>query len=212
MSRPPEANERWDVPISALEHYAYCPRQAVLIWQEAYFESSIDTVRGDLAHAAVDRGGTLTGRAGATIWRSLPVHNRELGMHGICDTVHWTAAGPVPVEHKSGTYKPGGAADLQVAAQVLCLREMFAEDVPHGELFAGRSRRHYRIDVDEILTHTVHDAVEQLRQAVVADALPSAVNDNRCVRCSLRPGCVPETAHHRPVDLFLPRSLGDWND
>lgn len=94
MPHTPDTGERWNVPISALEHYAYCPRQAVLIWQEAYFESNADTVPGDLAHAAVDRGGKLTGRAGATIWRSLPIHHHELGTHGICDTVHWTTAGP----------------------------------------------------------------------------------------------------------------------
>ncbi|WP_067665892.1 CRISPR-associated protein Cas4 [Nocardia miyunensis] len=212
MSRTLDTDERWNVPISALEHYAYCPRQAILIWQEAYFESNIDTVRGDLAHAAVDRGGKLTGRAGATIWRSLPVLHCELGMHGICDTVHWTAAGPIPVEHKSGTYRSGGAADLQVAAQVMCLREMFDKDIPYGEVFAGRSRRHYRVDVDDALTCTVRDAVENLRQAIAAAALPPAVNDSRCNRCSLRPGCLPESTHHRPVDLFLPRRLGDWND
>ncbi|MFX0578774.1 CRISPR-associated endonuclease Cas1 [Nocardia nepalensis] len=125
MPDPSAAGDRWSVPISALEHYAYCPRQAVLIWQEAYFESNVDTVRGDLAHEAVDRGGTLTGRVGARIWRSLPVHSDDLAVHGICDTVVRTVRGLIPVEHKSGTYKPGGPADLQVAAQVLCLREMF---------------------------------------------------------------------------------------
>jgi CRISPR-associated exonuclease Cas4 len=45
------------IPISALEHYAYCPRQAALIHIEAYFDASLDTVRGDLAHQAVLRGG-----------------------------------------------------------------------------------------------------------------------------------------------------------
>ncbi|MFD4434189.1 Dna2/Cas4 domain-containing protein, partial [Nocardia sp. NPDC058497] len=122
----------WSVPLSAIEHYAYCPRQAVLIWQEACFESNTDTVRGDLAHHAVDRGGVLTGRNGVRVWRSLPVFSDRVGMHGICDTVHWSGDGPVPVEHKSGTYRPGGPADLQVAAQVLCLREMFDSDITYG--------------------------------------------------------------------------------
>jgi hypothetical protein len=94
MSESATSDHRWNVSISAIEHYAYCPRQAILIWQEAFFESNLDTVRGDIAHAAVDRGGTVTGRVGTAIWRSLPGYNHELGIHGICDTVHWTTTGP----------------------------------------------------------------------------------------------------------------------
>ncbi|MGV9823745.1 CRISPR-associated protein Cas4 [Nocardia xishanensis] len=203
------AEDRWSVPISALEHHAYCPRQAVLIWQESYFESNADTVRGDLAHEAVDRGGVLTGRHGARIWRSLPVHSQRLGIHGICDTVHWTAEGPVPVEHKSGTYRPGGPADLQVAAQVLCLREMFDDSVPHGEIFAGRDRKHHIVVVDDEMECAVQSAVDDLRRAVLEGTVPKPVNDRRCRRCSLRPGCIPETRPQRAVDLFTPRDSGD---
>ncbi|MFF0528720.1 CRISPR-associated protein Cas4 [Nocardia amikacinitolerans] len=197
------------MPISALEHHAYCPRQAVLIWQESYFESNVDTVRGDLAHQAVDRGGVLTGRNGARIWRSLPVHSERLAIHGVCDTVHWTADGPVPIEHKSGRYQPGGPADLQVAAQVLCLREMFHENVTHGEVFAGKDRRHHRVEVDVELERAVLETVEDLRRHMLDSTLPRPVGDRRCTRCSLKPGCLPETRHRPAVDLFMPRAPRD---
>lgn len=205
------AEERQDsIPISAIEHYAYCPRQALLIYQEGYFESNIDTIRGDLAHAAVDRGGTLTGHNGAKVWRSLPVWSTALGVHGICDTVHFTPKGPIPVEHKSGTYRPGGPVDLQVAAQVVCLREMFGADVPHGEVFAGHTRRRYRVVVDDPLVARLHQVVAALRHALSQYELPPPVNDRRCDRCSLRPGCVPDLPR-RSVDLFRPRDLGRWD-
>ncbi|MGW5142811.1 CRISPR-associated protein Cas4 [Nocardia beijingensis] len=212
MPEQPLTNDRWSVPISAIEHHAYCPRQAVLIWQETYFESNTDTVRGDLAHEAVDRGGTLTGRKSARIWRALPVHNHELGIHGICDTVHRTPGGPIPVEHKSGRYTPGGPADLQVAAQVLCLREMFDQPVPHGELFAGKSRRRYRITVDSALEAAVRDVIEQLRRRITEFTPPPPANDHRCTRCSLRPGCLPETARRNSIDLFTPRPIRNHDD
>ncbi|WP_209893851.1 CRISPR-associated protein Cas4 [Nocardia goodfellowii] len=197
------------MPISAIEHYAYCPRQAVLIWQEAYFESNADTVRGDIAHEAVDRGGALTGRAGARVWRSLPVHSETLAIHGVCDTVHRTRDGLVPVEHKSGRYRPGGPADLQVAAQVLCLREMFAQPIPHGELFIGRDRRRYTVTVDDDLAAAVRAITGQLRRRIAAAVLPPPVHDSRCTRCSLRPGCVPESVRHTTIDLFTPRPVRD---
>lgn len=106
---------RRSVPISALEHYAYCPRQAALIHVDAYFDSNVDTVRGDLAHAAVDEAGAGRDRRRQRVWRSLPVWSETLGIHGVCDVVQFGADGPLPIEHKSGTYRRGGPADLQVA-------------------------------------------------------------------------------------------------
>ncbi|GAA5056708.1 CRISPR-associated protein Cas4 [Nocardia callitridis] len=205
-------DNRWSVPISALEHFAYCPRQAVLIWQESYFESNTDTVRGDIAHEAVDRGGKLTGRDGARVWRSLPVHSHRLGIHGVCDTVYRCEDRLVPVEHKSGRYVQGGPADVQVAAQVLCLREMFDQQIPQGEVFAGKSRRRYQVTVDEALEERVSRAVEQLRVRIDDPVAPQPVNDQRCTRCSLRPGCVPETAQRQTIDLFTPRLPRNHDD
>ncbi|MEU4806386.1 CRISPR-associated protein Cas4 [Actinosynnema sp. NPDC023587] len=199
------------IPISALEHHAYCPRQAALIHVDAYFEANTDTVRGDLAHAAVDRSGSATDRAGRQVWHSLPVWSDTLGLHGICDTVSLTADGPTPIEHKSGRYHPGGPADLQVAAQVLCLREMFAAPVPHGIVFSGRDRRRHEVTVDDTLRDRVLDTTSAVRALLDDAVLPPAVNDNRCRRCSLRPGCLPETPVVPATDLFRPRPLGEWD-
>ncbi len=88
MATEPE-EERRSVPISALEHHAYCPRQAALIHVDAYFDSTVDTVRGDLAHAAVDRVGVGHGRDRSRLFRSLPVWSDVLGLHGVCDVVQF---------------------------------------------------------------------------------------------------------------------------
>jgi len=45
------------IPISALEHFSYCPRQCALIHVEQIFEDNIFTERGHLAHARADRQG-----------------------------------------------------------------------------------------------------------------------------------------------------------
>ncbi|GAA3852248.1 CRISPR-associated protein Cas4 [Saccharothrix violaceirubra] len=200
------------VPISALEHYAYCPRQAGLIHVDGYFESNVDTVRGDLAHATVDRPGPDTDRRGHRVWHSLPVWHDELGLHGICDTVHLAEDGPVPAEHKSGGYRPGGPADLQVAAQVLCLREMFDAPVPIGLVFTGRDRRRHEVVVDHELADRVARATEEIRRMRDTAVLPPPVADTRCRRCSLKPGCLPETTVAVRAGLFVPREVGDWDD
>ncbi|MFC5288843.1 CRISPR-associated protein Cas4 [Actinokineospora guangxiensis] len=198
------------IPISAIEHHAYCPRQAVLIHREGYFDANTDTVRGDLAHQAVDRRATTTIR-GNTVWTSLPVWSNSLGVHGVCDTVHLRDGRPIPVEHKSGGYRPGSAADLQVAAQVVCLREMFATDISYGEVFAGRTRRRYTVTVDDTLLQRLTDTVTALRAALAAIRAPTPVNDRRCTRCSLKPGCLPDIPT-TPTNLFTPQPPADWTD
>jgi CRISPR-associated exonuclease Cas4 len=201
--------ERRSVPLSALEHYAYCPRQAALIHVEGYFQSNVDTVRGDLAHAAVNEPGAGQDRRRQRTWRSLPVWSHQYGLHGICDVVQFTAGGPVPIEHKSGGYRPGGPADVQVAAQVLCLREMFGAPVPTGVVFAGKDRRRHEVAVDSLLADRVRQAADAVRALYDADRLPAPVNDSRCRRCSLQEGCLPQ-APRAPANLFLPRPTGDW--
>ncbi|GAB3474561.1 CRISPR-associated protein Cas4 [Amycolatopsis cihanbeyliensis] len=210
-SNPP-ADEVRSIPLSLLEHYAYCPRQAALIGLESYFESNTDTVRGDLAHATVDRAGSSHDRLGQRVWHSLPVWSNVLGLHGICDAVHLdTDAGhPIPVEHKSGSYRPGGPADLQVAAQVLCLREMFGVPIPAGIVFSGRDRHRHNVLVDETLRREVLATTHAIRTLLDQHTLPPPVHDARCRRCSLSPGCLPDAPSATRARLCTPREPGDW--
>lgn len=201
---------RRSIPISALEHHAYCPRQAALIHVEAYFDASVDTVRGDLAHEAVDRGGLASDRRRRMV-RSLPVWSDVHGLHGVCDVVQFDDQSvPTPVEHKSGAYRRGGPADLQVAAQAVCLQEMFGVTVRSGVVFSGRDRRRHEVVIDDALVTNVLDTTAALRRLLDSGDLPAPVHDRRCVRCSLLPGCLPD-APVGPVELFAPRPLGDWD-
>lgn len=200
------------IPLSALEHHAYCPRQAALIHVDSYFESNVDTVRGDLAHVAVDKQGSSHDRRGHRTWHSLPVWSDTVGLHGICDTVEFTDTGPTPVEHKSGRYRPGGPADLQVAAQVLCLREMFDARIPRGIVFSGQDRRRHEILVDDELVRAVVRTADAIRNLMDRGSLPPPVNDSRCRRCSLKPACLPDVTFPSAADLFRPRALGDWDE
>ena len=203
------AGPRRSIPISALEHHAYCPRQAALIHVEGYFDRSVDTVRGDLAHAAVDRGGS---GAGPRTVRSLPVWNERIGLHGVCDVVEFGDGAPMPIEHKSGAYRRGGPADVQVAAQAMCLQEMFDLDVPVGIVFSGRDRRRHEVAVDHDLVRRVEHTTRAVRDLLERAELPAPVQDSRCRRCSLRPGCLPEAPMTSVADLFVPRPLGTWDD
>lgn len=54
------------VPISAIEHFAYCPRQTALIHVDAQWEASVETAQGEADHAAVDRASRRRNRRGIT--------------------------------------------------------------------------------------------------------------------------------------------------
>jgi CRISPR-associated exonuclease Cas4 len=200
------------VPLSALEHVAYCERQAALIHIEATWSDSADTVRGELAHRVVDLPGTRRRRDLTTI-RALPVHSSRHGLHGVCDLVEITGTTALPVEYKTGPYHPRGPADLQIAGQAICLTEA-GYHVPFGCLYSAADRRRHQIPVTADLISRTLAAAARMRDLLSQDQMPAARNDRRCRRCSLRDDCLPEitcTSSH-PGDLFAAQPLGNWRD
>lgn len=200
------------IPLAALEHVAYCRRQAAMIHVEATWSENLDTVRGDLAHRAVDLPGTKR-RQGLISVRSLPVRSRRYGLHGVCDLVEIESGQATPVEYKVGPYRPG-PADLQVTGQAVCLAEA-GYRVPRGYVYSASDRRRHEIVITDELIQTMIAAADDMRVLLVSDRLPAARNDRRCHRCSLRDECLPELTQSRPqaaADLFTPRPLGTWHD
>ncbi|MFG2000433.1 CRISPR-associated protein Cas4 [Spirillospora sp. NPDC048911] len=200
------------IPLAALEHVTYCRRQAAMIHVEATWADSVDTVRGDLVHKAVDLPGTKR-RRGFISLRSLPVRSRRYGLHGICDLVEIEQHTATPVEYKVGPYRPG-PADLQVAGQAVCLKEA-GYQVPLGYVYSATDRRRHQVLITDSLLAAMAAAAADMRTLLRADKLPAARNDKRCRRCSLRDDCLPELTHTqtpRTADLFVPRPLGTWRD
>ncbi|MFI2712161.1 CRISPR-associated protein Cas4 [Micromonospora sp. NPDC018662] len=199
------------IPLSALEHHAYCPRQAALIHLDGVFTDDVNTVRGHLAHERVDRPGVrATAAPGYRQHYAVPVWSEALGLYGRCDVVEIGHGTAIPIEHKIGRYQPGGPADVQAAAQALCLREMLNLDVPHAEVFTHADRRRHRVHLTDELITTVKQTANALRTMLLAPQLPPPVADRRCRRCSLLDDCLPRAVAN-PVDLFTPRLPGDWN-
>jgi len=184
------------IPVSALEHHAYCPRQCALIHVDQTFDENIFTVRGALAHERVDMpGGELV--SGVRCERSLPVWSERLGLIGKADLVEFRAAGPYPVEYKVGRRRavPGGRfppEDVQLCAQALCLEEMLGTPVPRGAVFYWTTRRRHEVELTEPLRAAVAEALLAIRKYLRAQRLPPAPNDRRCRDCSLRISCLPE--------------------
>jgi CRISPR-associated exonuclease Cas4 len=179
------------VTLSALEHYAYCGRQAALILLEEAFQDDAATVRGTLMHERVDEPGHES-RPGLRTLYALPVWNDALGLTGTCDVVEIQTNGwVIPVEHKSGRYQPGGPADIQLAGQALCLEEMFSVAVSHGYIWSGTDRKRHRVQVDQAARDTVVRTAEAVRAIIASARLPGPVPASRCRRCSMSASCMP---------------------
>ena len=202
------------IPLSALQHWAYCPRQFALIHVEQVFEENIFTQRGQALHKRVDDPGFEV-RDGLRVERALPLFCDRLGLVGKGDVVEFLPDGtPYPVEYKHGSrHKRADIAacdDLQLAAQALCLEEMFGRAVSEGALYYATSRRRRIVAVDADLRAKVEYTVGELRLLLAAGVLPPPLNDDHCRACSLRDLCQPEAVARSPersaalVSLFVP--------
>lgn len=195
------------IPLSALQHWAYCPRQCALIHVEQVFEENLFTQRGQALHKRVDDPGFEL-RDGLRIERALPLFCDRLGLVGKADVVEFLPDGtPYPVEYKHGSrHKRADIAacdDLQLAAQALCLEEMFGKPVPEGALYYATSRRRRIVTVNSKLRAKTESTVAAVRQLLLAGEMPPPLNDDHCRACSLRDLCQPEalapTSEHAAV-------------
>ena len=199
-------NDELVVAISAIEHFAYCPRQCALIHGDGVWADNAHTVRGSRAHRRVDSGHHRHER-GRLVLRSIPLWSETLGLSGRADAVEIESGVVRPVEYKSGT-RHGSAADLQLCAQALCLEEMLDVDIPHGHVWYGGPRRRVQVTFTPALRRDVREIVGEIRVQLLKACLPEAPNDRRCTECQLLHHCVPElTSAPHKVSRYLAESV-----
>jgi len=184
------------VMISALEHWAYCPRQCALIHIEQTFDENLYTLRGRMEHERVHEAAGES-QGDVRVERGLALWSRRLGLVGKSDVVEFHGSAPFPVEYKHGRKRQRNAAEIQLCAQAMCLEEMTGQPVPKGAIFHQGSRRRTDITLDENLRRRVEEAVAAVRALLSSETLPEPVNDARCDLCSLKESCLPELVASR---------------
>lgn len=192
------------VLISAIEHYAYCPRQCALIHCDGVWSDNAHTVRGTRAHRRVDSGKHRHER-GRRVLRAIPLWSESLGLSGRADAVEVDSERVTPVEYKAGV-RHGSAADLQLCAQALCLEEMLGVPIPAGYVWYGGPRRKIKVEFSAELRRRVLGVIADIREQLRTGRLPSAVNDNRCTECQLESHCLPSVTN---ASLRISRYLKD---
>lgn len=197
-------------PLSALQHYAFCPRQCALIHIERLWAENALTAEGRVLHERAHEAGGES-RGDLRIARALPLQSAALGVHGVADVVefHRQSDGtwrPFPVEYKRGRPKPEPIDAVQLCAQAICLEEMLGVAVPAGALFYGAQRRRHEVAFDAALRAETAQLATEVHAMLHLGATPPPVFAPKCRACSLLVLCQPQ-AVARSASAHLARLL-----
>ena len=142
---------------------------------------------------------------------SLPVWSDRLHLSGVCDAVEVVDGTPVPIEHKPRhSARLMAPAAQQLAAQALCLEEMWGCKVLVGALFTRADRRRHEILIDSALRATTEATIRSCSALVQERSLPPVLADRRCEKCSLAEVCGVELPDPDGTSLFVPQGEGAW--
>lgn len=210
------------LPISALEHLLYCPRQCALIHTEQAWAENALTAQGALLHERAHQAGAES-RGDLRFSRALRLRSLRLGLAGVADVVEWRrqqpggdgarlagARGrwlPLPVEYKRGRLRPERSYEVQLCAQALCLEEMLGVRVPAGALYGGASHQRREVAFDDALRAETETAAGRLHALLASGVTPPADYSPKCRTCSLIEICLPRLTEHGSACRYLEEAL-----
>jgi CRISPR-associated exonuclease Cas4 len=185
------------LPLSALQHLFFCPRQCALIHIEQAWQENLFTAQGRLMHERVDQSGRES-RKDVRIEYGMPLRSLRLGLIGKADVVEFHKMEseklwrPFPVEYKRGKAKKENWDKVQLCAQAICLEEMLDAEVSCGALFYGKNRRRQDVLFDDTLRMETEDTALRLHELISAGRTPAPVYTKKCDSCSFYELCLPK--------------------
>ncbi|MEO6982258.1 MAG: CRISPR-associated protein Cas4 [Edaphobacter sp.] len=178
-----------NLPISGLQHLAFCPRQWGLIHLEQAWQENRLTAEGRLLHERADLPGQSRRDQVRTV-RGMWLRSHRLALTGRADIVEFKPE-PYPVEYKRGKRKPNDCDAVQLCAQALCLEEMLGVSIPKGAFFYGDPRRRLEVLFTEELRRRTESLAATMHQLFRAGITPAAQPSPHCRSCSLVDLCLP---------------------
>lgn len=112
-----------------------------------------------------------------------------------------------PIEYKKGKPKITEEDKLQLAAQAMCLEEMFSTQIPEGALFYGETKRREIVEITEELRSEVREMFQEMHQYYERRYTPKVKMGKNCTSCSLKELCMPRLAKTGSVKTIWIRCL-----
>ncbi len=209
--------------LSGIQHFMFCPRQWALIHIEQQWADNKLTAEGSILHRNVDNPFYRQKNGDTITLRSIHVASAELGLYGITDAVELLPADsskdaithprykgfwkPFPVEYKRGHSKPDERDEVQLAAQAICLEEMYGIHIPYAALYYDEVKRRETIAISDSLRETTKRCAVQMHEIFKSGKLPPPVKAHHCRNCSLKDICLPETSCCTQVATYLSHNL-----
>lgn len=197
------------LPISGLQHLAFCERRWALVQIESIWSDNRFTAEGNALHERA-HSGEIESRPEALIRRTLLIHSLRLGLTGQADIVEfqpsatgirlhghrglWTA---FPIEYKRSRDKAGSKAyHVQLCAQALCLEEMLGCFVATGAIYDGGTRRRQPVEFTPELRARTEALAARMHLLFDLRSTPPPVFAKACKSCSLVEDCHPQPLSH----------------
>lgn len=200
------------LPISAIQHYLFCPRQCGLIHIEQIWEENRLTVEGRNLHEKVHEAGHEN-RRDIRFAFGLNIRSRRFGLSGKADLVefHLDVNGdwqPYPVEYKRGHHKVDDCDRIQLCAQAICLEEMINTTISEGAIFYGQPRKREIVVFSPILRIHLEETIFKLRALLASGQTPPGSIERHCSSCSLITICLPHLSPQmNSVNVYLDQEL-----
>ncbi|GBU21266.1 hypothetical protein R80B4_01155 [Fibrobacteres bacterium R8-0-B4] len=211
------------LPISALQHLAYCERQCALIHIERLWDDNRFTAEGTILHERADSE-ERENRKDVRIARGLRIRSMRLGIWGQADVVEFhrvadaentvrlpNAHGkwkPYPIEYKRGKPKTNKCDEIQLCAQALSFEEMLGVAIQEGALFYCTPKRRTVIEFNTELRSETEAAICRLHELIRSRQTPKAIYGDKCRQCSLKDICLPQIGTHGTVMDYIEQELG----
>ena len=187
------------LPLSGIQHFAYCERQWGLIHVENQWVENLRTAEGRLLHQRADDPYFTESRGDMKTVRSVHLVSKTLGLYGVADVMELhrntkDASGMrySLVEYKRGKPKPDDRDEVQLCAQAICLEEMLGITLDYGYMYYGETKHRHRVNFNKVLRERVKTLSEKMHQLYAIGKTPPAVKGKRCKNCSMVDICLPK--------------------
>ena len=206
LPAPPATGDVPLVPARMVNEFVYCPRLAYLMWGQAEWTETADTVDGRRVHARVDRVGKPlpapealeSGDEDAKIVsRSLTLSSERLGVIAKIDIAEAEDGVVTPIDYKRGKRPHVARGAYEPERVQVCLQALLLEEhgyrVEEGAIWYAESRERIRVALDDDSRAAAREAVSRLRLTVSHGRIPPPLRDSpKCPRCALVSVCLPD--------------------
>jgi CRISPR-associated exonuclease Cas4 len=201
------------LPLSGIQHFAFCPRQWALIHIEQQWVENVRTAEGRIMHERTHNADIKEVYSDNIITRSMFLRSFKLGLFGQADVIEFWSASPEsggihldgfsgywmpkPIEYKRGKPKSDDRDRVQLCAQAVSIEEMMEVKIEEGALYYGETRRREVVIFTEELRILVSSLSYEMHQFFSKGTTPKAKYEKKCLSCSLFEICVPKVINRK---------------